>query len=489
MFSNQRFPHFALRFSVVLTVAVLLLSIAGLAQSTVSTGSIIGTVTEPTGAVVSGAKVTLTNTATGQTIDLTSNSAGAFNSGALSPGNYKVQVSAKGFNSISTVANVQVGNVSTVNAKMQLGQESTTIEVQASSVQVNTEQASVQGVLNSRQIENLPVNGRNFLDLAQLEPGVQIQDGQNFDPTKAGFSSISFGGRFGRTARVNVDGVDVSDETVGTVTADIPASAIDEFQLSQSALDLSNALTSSGAVNVTTRSGTNAYHGEGFYFIRDHSFAAASVGGVDNYFQRHQFGGRFGGPIIKNKLFFFLDGEHTKQDSFAGVSYAGTPYADLTGGFSQPFREGSLLGKMDYDLGNGAKAFYRYSYFQSSLFATFGFGYSVYDTKNFTRQHVAGVDWSQGTFSHSLRFSYLKFQNQITDATTGNTSLPGCCSGLLISSGTLFLGPSLLAPQGTPQSNHQLKSDGSKVLHNHTIRYGFAYNHIQGGGFANFYGT
>ena len=476
------------RWCLVLAI-VLMLPITMWAQSTVSTGSIVGTVTDPTGAVVSGAKVTLTNTATGQTIDLTSNSAGAFNSGALSPGNYKVQVTAKGFSSISTVANVQVGNTSTVNARMQLGQESTTIEVQASSVQVNTEQAAVQGVLNSRQIENLPVNGRNFLDLAQLEPGVQIQDGQNFDPTKAGYSSISFGGRFGRTARVNVDGVDVSDETVGTVTADIPASAIEEFQLSQSSLDLSNDLTSSGAVNVTTKSGTNAYHGEGFYFIRDHSLAAASVGGVDNYFQRHQFGGRFGGPIIKNKLFFFLDGERTKQDSFAGVNYAGTPYADLTGGFSQPFREGSLLGKMDYDLGNGAKAFYRYSYYQSSLFATFGLGYSVYDTSNFTRQHVAGVDWSQGTFSHSIRFSYLKFQNQINDATTGNTALPGCCSGLLISSGTLFLGPSLLAPQGTPQSNHQIKYDGSKVLHNHTLRYGIAYNHIQGGGFANFYGT
>src|SRR5690348_16791726 len=157
---------------------------------------------------------------------------------------------------------VQVGNPSTANAKLQVGQESQVVEVQASEVQVNTEQPTVQGVLNATQIENLPVNGRNFLDLAQLEPGVQIQDGQNFDPTKAGYSSISFGGRFGRTARINVDGVDISDETVGTTTADIPASAIDEFQLSQSSLDLSNDLTSSGAVNVTTRSGTNAFHGE-----------------------------------------------------------------------------------------------------------------------------------------------------------------------------------------------------------------------------------
>src|SRR6267142_3196257 len=339
--------------------ALLLLSAAVLAQTTVSTGSIVGTVTDPSGAVVSGAKVTITNVATGQTIELTANSAGAFNSGAIAPGTYKVQLSAKGFSRVDTTVPVQVGNTATVNTKMTLGQESTTIEVQASTVQVNTEQAIVQGVLTSQQIENLPVNGRNFLDLAQLEPGVQIQDGQNFDPTKAGYSSISFGGRFGRTARINVDGVDVSDETVGTTTADIPASAIDEFQLSQSSLDLSQDLTSSGAVNVTTKTGTNTLHGEGFYFFRNDRMAAASVGGVDNFFQRQQYGGRFGGPVIKNKLFFFLDAEKTKQAASAGVSYAGTPYDGFTGNFGQPFSAGNVLGKVDYDLGNGAKAFYR----------------------------------------------------------------------------------------------------------------------------------
>src|SRR4029077_18914305 len=145
---------------------------------------------------------------------------------------------------VSVPTTVQVCNASTVNARMTLGQESQVIEVRGSEVLVNTEQSTVQGVLTAAQIANLPVNGRNFLDLAQLEPGVQIQDGQNFDPTKAGYSSISFGGRFGRTARINVDGVDISDETVGTTTADIPASSIDEFQLGQSSLDLSNDLTS-----------------------------------------------------------------------------------------------------------------------------------------------------------------------------------------------------------------------------------------------------
>jgi Carboxypeptidase regulatory-like domain len=479
----------AWRFSLLALVIGLFCSTSLLAQTTVGTGSIVGTVTDQSGAVVSGAKVAITSTSTGQTMELTSNPTGAFNSGPLSPGTYKVAVSSKGFSTISTVTAVQVGNTSTVNAKLSLGAESQTIEVQASSIAVNTEQAQVQGVLNAAQIENLPVNGRNFLDLAQLEPGVQIQDGQNFDPTKAGYSSISFGGRFGRTARINVDGVDVSDETVGTTTADIPASAIDEFQLSQSSLDLSQDLTSSGAVNVTTKSGTNTVHGEGFYFIRDHKFSANAPGGTDNPFQRHQFGGKIGGPIVKNKAFFFLDGERTKQDSLAGVILAGTPFDSFSGGFSQPFRENNLVGKLDYNLGNSAKAFYRYSYFSNSLASTFALGFSLYNNKDVTRQHVVGFDATTGSFSHSIRFSYLKFQNQIVDATLGNNSLPLCCTGLELSSSSFFVGPNLLAPQSTPQSNRQIKYDGSKVLHSHTIRYGIAFNHIQGGGFANFYGT
>jgi hypothetical protein len=486
---NRRVHSAGISVSLFLAITFLLSSTLLVAQTTVGTGSISGTVTDPSGAVVSGAKVAITNTGTDQVHNLTTNASGAYTSGALDPGVYKVQVSAKGFSSVAETLTVEVGNTATANVKLQLGQENQVIEVQASTVAVNTEQAEVQGILNSEQIANLPVNGRNFLDLAQLEPGVQIQDGQNFDPTKAGYSSISFGGRFGRTARIDVDGVDISDETVGTTTADIPASAIDEFQIGQSSLDLSNDLTSSGAVNVTTKAGTNTLHGEAFGFIRDHSFAATSPGGNDYYLQRDQFGGSVGGPIIKNKLFFFADGERTKQDAFAAVSFAGTPFAPSSGGFSQPFRESNLLGKVDYNFGNGAKAFYRYSYFANSLFATFGLGYSVYDNKDYTRQHVVGVDFNTGSFSHSLRYSYLKFQNQIVDATLTDTALPDCCTGLLISGGGAWFGPNLLAPQSTPQQNNQVKYDGSKVLRSHTIRYGVSYNHIQGGGFADFYGS
>jgi Carboxypeptidase regulatory-like domain len=475
-----------------IALLVLVFSTAALfAQTTVSTGSIVGTVTDMSGALVSSARVTITNVGTNEVLNLTTNGSGAYNSGALAPGNYKVQISSRGFSTVSQIVVVQVGNTATVNVKLQVGQESTTIEVQGAALAVNTEQAEVQGVLTSTQIENLPVNGRNFLDLAQLEPGVQIQDGQNFDPTKAGYSSISFGGRFGRTARINVDGVDVSDETVGTTTQDIPASGIDQFQLGQSSLDLSNDLTSSGAVNVTTKSGTNQYHGEAFGLFRDRTVGGASTpGGGSLPFQRSQYGGNVGGAVIKDKLFFFADGERIKQDSFAPV-LLGDPFSSLSGGFSVPYRDNELLGRVDYNLGHSARAFYRYDYFKNFLPSDFGLGYSVYVNKDITRTHVAGVDFSTGSFTHTIRFSYMKFQNQITDITAGNPALPDSSLGVEISSSPsgLYVGPNLLAPQSTPQSNRQVKYDGSKAIRSHILRYGFSFNHIQGGGFANFYGT
>jgi len=480
-----------LRFSVALAAILVLLGTGLLAQTTVGTGSIVGTVTDPSGAVLSGARVTIMNVATAQTIDATTNAAGAYTSGPLTPGSYRVTVAQKGFSTVTTTTTVQVGNTATVNAKMSLGQESTTIEVQASAVQVNTEQPTVQGVLTANQIDNLPVNGRNFLDLAQLEPGVQIQDGQNFDPTKAGYSSISFGGRFGRTARIEVDGVDVSDETVGTTTTDIPASAIQEFQISQSSLDMSSELTSSGAVNVTTKAGTNSIHGQAFGALRDSSIGAAALPtppGFSAPYQRSQYGGNIGGPIVKDKLFFFADGERTIQHTAVPVPIS-PPFDSFAGTFSDGFHEGNLLGKVDYQFGNGAHAFYRFSYFKNVLGATFGYGYSLYNNVNLTRNHVVGVDFNTGSFTHAIRFSYLKFQNQIVDATTGNSALPFNNIGAEVQMGAtgFEVGPNLLAPQSTPQSDHQIRYDGSRIWGAHVIRYGASFNHLQGGGFASFF--
>jgi hypothetical protein len=457
------------------------------AQSTISTGSIQGVVTDPQGGIVPNATVTITGKDNGRSVDVVTNGSGAYNSGALTPGLYTVRVSAASFKTVEDTVTVQVGVVASGNVKLELGSATTIIEVTSQAVTVNTDQAQVQGVLTAQQIENLPINGRNFLDLAQLEPGVQIQDGANFDPTKTGFSSISFGGRFGRTARIEVDGVDVSDETVGTTTTSIPASAISEFQLAQSSLDLSNELTSSGAVNVVTKSGTNGFHGEGYGLFRDNSQAAVFPGG--GTFQRTQSGGGVGGPIIKDKLFFFADGEYTLQHAGAGVTPA-APFDSFAGTFPSPFKEGNLLGRLDYQATKNLHIFSRFSYFSNFLIPSFGApSFSFFANKDITRNVVVGGEFTTGTFTHSIRFQYLKFLNQITDAVRGSgepfADFPVATQ---FTGSGLFTGPSDNAPQNTPQSSHQVKYDGSKILGTHIFRYGVAYNHIQGGGFAKFFG-
>lgn len=469
-------------------VAVLGLTISVFSQTTVSTGGIQGTVVDPSGAVISGARVSLKNVATEQIASVNTNSAGAYTYAFLKPGNFVVSIEAHGFKTTRLSLIVKVDQTANGDAKLVVGDSAESVDVLGSMLQVNTIQATVQGVLTSAQIANLPVNGRNFLDLAQLEPGVQMQDGTNVDPTKGGYSSISFGGRFGRTARIEVDGADVSDETVGTTTTDIPFSAIQEFQISQSSLDMSTELTSSGSVNVTTKSGTNNYHGEAFGQFRDSSFGSElpTPPAITAPYQRSQYGGALGGPIIKHQLFFFIDGERNIQHTAATVPVS-APFSQYSGTFSDPFHDGNLLGRVDFQL-RGVHSFYRFSYFKNSLLATSGFGFSVYDNKDITRNHVLGVDFKTGNFIHTIRFSYLKFQNQIVDATIGNNALPLNNLGAQIVMGStgLAAGSNFLAPQSTAQSNHELKYDGTKVAGVHVIRYGVSFNHIQGFSYGSF---
>jgi hypothetical protein len=477
-------------------LCVLACAVLMVAQTTISTGSIQGLVTDPTGAVVGGAKISISNKATGRVITTATTSAGAYASGALIPGDYTLRVEATGFSTSQLALTVQVGVTSTGNIKLQLGQASQVVEVQGTEIAINTEQATVQGVLTTEQIENLPINGRNFLDLAQLEPGVQIQDGGNFDPTKNGFSSISFGGRFGRTARIEVDGLDISDETVGTTTQNVPEGAIQEFQIQQSSLDLSTELTSSGSVNVTTKSGTNAYHGEGYYFFRDQSLDAALPGGSKNPFQRNQFGGSFGGAVIKDKLFFFLDAERTKQDLINPV-LPGSPFSANTGSYSSPFREAEGIGRLDWQINDKYHFFYRFSYDQNhSVLAIIPNSFQPFGNVNHTPVHALGLDFNTGPYTHSIRFGYTKFRNGVVDAVAGSSifnpapgielaigSDPDC-----LTAGADFFcsGPSFLAPQQTYQSDRQFKYDGSRALGAHILRYGGGFNHIFGGGFASF---
>lgn len=479
-----------------LLVTVMFMPTRLAAQATMNTGSIQGIVTDAQGGVVPNAKITISNKETGAVINSSASSAGQFAASALSPGTYVVRVEAPNFKTAEISTVVVVGQVSTVNTKLEVGSSTTVLEVTGQEVTVNTEQSQIAGTLTSQQIENLPVNGRNFLDLAQLEPGVQIQDGGNFDPTKIGFSSISFGGKFGRSARISVDGVDVSDENVGTTTTGLPSSAIQEFQLAQSNLDISNDLTSGGSVNVVTKSGTNTLHGEAFGLYRDNSQAAAYP--ADAQFQRSQYGGDVGGAIIKDKLFFFADAERLLAHDAGGVLVGSIPsgidstnLSSFSGTFPAPFHDTSTIGRIDYQIAKNIKAFGKFTYWQASDVGNFGgaANYSVYDNKDRTKTVSGGVDINQGSITHSFRAEYLKFVNTIADAVQGSSLPFADIPNEIVLSGTGFAsGPSFLAPQSTIQSDRQVKYDGSKVYGSHIIRWGVDYNRITGWTFASFNG-
>lgn len=467
------------------------------AQAGLSTGTIQGTILDPNGAVVPSSKVTIKSKGTGAQNEAAVASNGQYNSGPLTPGEYLVRIEANGFKSVEIPVTVQVGNISSASVTLEVGATSTVITVEGSAVSVNTEQATIQGVVTADQIANLPINGRNFLDLAQLEPGVQIQDGGDFDPTKKGFSSISFGGRFGRTARIEVDGLDISDETVGTTTQNIPVNSIKEFQVSQSNLDLATELTSSGTVNITTQNGTNAIHGEGFFAYRSDG-TSASIGNPASVFNRKQYGMNLGGPIFKDKLFAFGSWERTTQDLLASVAVQ-DPFGGLSGSFNSPFRDQQFFGRLDYNLTSKFRVFLKYSFEQNRDVASFVPGtYQPFANVDYTPSFGGGFDATTGSFTHSFRFGYLKFRNGIADGVTG-TNIVNPAPGLALaignvstsctSAGDLFCsGVNILAPQKTYQTNKQFKYDGSKAIRSHILRYGVGVNRILGGGFASFFG-
>lgn len=467
-----------------------LLSISASSQTTVSQGSIQGTVTDQTNAVVVNATITITSLTTGQSVTVHSSSAGAYNSGGLPVGDYRVLVQAPGFKSAELTIPVQISVTSSGNVKLDVGQQSAMVEVQTSAIAVNTEQSTVQGVLSGQQIDNMPVNGRSFLDLAQLEPGVQMQDGGNFDPTKVGYNSLSINGDYGRMPRIEIDGLDVSDETVGTTTQNVALSSIQEFNIGRSSFDISSEITGTGTVNVATRSGTNAYHGEAFYLFRDYRAGFADLpGAISPQFQRNQFGGRFGGAIIKNKLFFFIDSERIKQDTANDV-VAGPPFQFLSQGLDSPFKSTQASGRLDWQAKNNIRVFYKFAYDWNYSTNSGGYGFSLYANRDYTPTHAVGIDINQGNWSHTIRMGFFKFHNLIVGDTSGQPASinPFPFAEVGFNDTSLYTGPNNLAPQQTFQTNKQIKYDASRVWGAHIIRFGATVNGIVTGGFASFNG-
>ncbi len=210
----------------------------------------------------------------------------------------------------------------------------------------------------------------------------------------------------------------MSDETVGTTTMNIPESGIQEFSVEQSSLDMSTELTSSGAINLSSKSGANQYHGEAFFYGRWHN-AAARIAPTDLPWRRDQWGVDIGGPVIKDKLFFFADWERNRQDLFTPVELA-APFSALSGGFNGPYREQMLQGRLDWTISTNWRSFFRVLYNRNTdVAASAANSYSPFLNEDNTPNYAAGLDGTTGKFTHSIRFGFLHFANGIGDAVSG----------------------------------------------------------------------
>ena len=261
----------------VATLAVLLLGLAASAAAQqVTTGGIEGQVLDPQKAAVVGATVTARNVDTGLTRTAQTDGEGKYSISQLPPGNYEVRVAGANFKTaVAKSVGVSVGQNAPFDVSLEIGGASEEVTVVGSGeAQIERVDNTVSGVVGTIQIQNLPLNGRNFLDLAQLQPGVEKVEGGSFDPTKANYTGVSIGGQAGRSAQISVDGGSVVDNVVGTTVQNFSQEIVQEFQLGISNVDVSTGASGTGSVNIISRSGTNTYHGNGYLYWRDDKFAA-----------------------------------------------------------------------------------------------------------------------------------------------------------------------------------------------------------------------
>ncbi len=493
--------------SILIFLALLMFSVS-LAFAQAPTGSIEGTVTDPSAAVVPNASVKITELSTGRVIELTTTATGFYAARSLLPGNYKVEITASGFRTfVIPQVLVLAGQVASGDARLELGAKEQVVEVSAVvGAAVDTSRQTVDGVITSGTITDAPLNQRNFLDLAALEPGVIVRDGNSIDPTKANaYRAVGINGRSGTGTRIQVDGVDVTDETVGTTVSNISDDAISEFQLTRSSLDMSTSLTSSGAVSIISKSGGNDFHGSGFYFFRNQTMGARQGFlppenyARDNPFHRHQVGYQAGGRFIKDKLFWFSnwerDFEGTRKTIGPGASYYFPQLENKSSGL--PVKIRYVNERLDWNVKPAMRMFYRFTHswdVSTGDGGTLG-ATSLFENIDWTNVHAVGLDYTRGRTTHSYRFGYVNFNNQIVTTETATFPWPRTSTGvpyqLNITNWTVTpygTGPNSLAPQATYQDNFQNKYDGSFVFGRHTLRYGMELNRIILGGFANFSG-
>jgi hypothetical protein len=483
-------------FALIAVLALFTSASATFGQATAS-GTIEGTVLDKSQSSISGAEVIITSKATGATRSATSSDVGTFRFDLLSAGFYTVKVSKDGFSTVVETVELLVGSTSTANVTLNPGAISETIEVSGQAPLLDVAKTSVSQDITPKEVEELPMVGRDVANLAYLVPGVKATD--SYDPTKNRYAILSVNGENGRNVNVTVNGVDNKDNTVGGPVMQLPLEAVQEFQISTQRFSAENGRSEGAAINMITKSGTNDYHGSLFGYFRaaaldtDEKQADGSGGQVSAHpdYSRQQFGGSIGGPFVKDKLFGFFAIERERESQ--GLQESVDPYNQLVlaknAGLAaqpalsipRPFYEWRYNGRMDWTINSRNTAYISYTSQANNSLNDQSDGTGDLTNGNFTVNHLQVANLTVNSIlPHNAvnQFTFgFQYWNNLIDSTI---SAP-----LVVFPGPTSFGTNTNVPQQSFQRKWQFKDDVSKTFGKHTLKAGadYIWNPVEGGFF------
>lgn len=471
------------------------------------TGSIDGIATDPNGRLVQGAHITATSKSQGTVRESASNADGSFTLPNLALGSYTIVLSFTGFAEVR-YANVQVepGKAVTLDTRFNIATQTSSVDVHATSQDIDLTQSMLQGQITSGTITNIPLNGRNFLELAFLIPG--NRPAPIFDPTKTNTIEISSAGGFGRGGNITVDGGDNNDEVVGGTLANFPQDSVAEFQIATGRFTAEVGRSGNSIVNIVTRSGTNKLHGSVFLFERNRNLQGlpATFDRTQPVprFDREQFGGSVGGPLRKDSAFGFSSVEYRDQNAalqtgtreFSNVA----PYGSIVNTAAPaPLRDLLLSNRADYHL-NDANAFsLRYSFNRSTDTAQASAAQATPLFTSAERQNAlnrfnsAVATWTSSfgaSRTNDASVHYDNFYNNLPPFPQ-NQSLTN--PQLNLTNELIFPdiadGANFNLPQATHLDRYQIRDEFTATLGRHTLHVGGEFQHYRATGQINVFGS
>jgi hypothetical protein len=474
-----------------LLVGVVLLSLGSnnaFGQAAAS-ASLQGTITDTSDAAIKGTKVAITSKDQGWTRSTDTSDTGFYRFELLPAGTYSIKVNASGFSTAEAKDVVlQVGATTTQNFALRPGSVSETIEVTSDPALVDQQKMDVSTNITPQQIQDLPLIGRDIADLAYLSPGVKAAD--SYDPTKNRYSILSVNGQGGRNVNVTVNGVDNKDNTVGGPVMQLPAEAVQEFQISTQRFSAVNGRSEGAAINVITKTGSNNYHGSAFGFFRDVALNAAekqpdpgNTAKPYDYstppYSRQWFGGSVGGPIVKDKLFAFFamerEREHTSlaenPTALTQLNLVTSLGAQPSATVPTPFYENRIAGRMDWTINNKHSLYLAVATQANNSLNDQSNGNFDLTEGNFTKNHLQVANITVNSLLTPTLLNQFtvgwQYWNNLIDS-TGRTPL------ITFPVGAQF-GTNTNVPQESIQRKWQFKDDLSKTVGKHTFKAGFDY--------------